>query len=68
MPNCPFSNNNCDEKCSLFINPEDINENMLNKLASLGVIPRKGGICSFKVIAMSSARGVYENTYTNFSR
>ncbi len=61
---CPFNQNICDKSCALFINPEDLNELLLNRLASLGVVDRNYGICSLKTIAMSNARNIFENTTT----
>lgn len=61
---CPFKNDICDKTCALFINPEDLNELLLNRLASLGVVDRTNGVCSLKTLAMSSARNIFENTTT----
>ena len=61
---CPFNNNICDSSCALFINPEDLNELLLNRLASLGVLDRSYGVCSLKTLAMSNARSIFENTTT----
>lgn len=65
MLECPFNRDICDSACSLYIKPEDINESMLNKLASIGVFSRTEGTCSFRVIALAHARELYENTNTN---
>ena len=67
MLECPFNKDICNDTCSLYIKPEDINENMLNKLASIGVFSRNEGTCSFRVIALAQARSLYENTNTNSS-
>lgn len=65
---CPFNNNTCDKNCALFINPEDLNELLLNRLASLGVVDRGYGMCSLKTLAMSNARNIFENTTTRRNR
>ena len=67
MLECPFNKDICNSTCSLYIQPEDINESMLNKLASIGVFSRDIGTCSFRVIALAHARELYENTNTNSS-
>ena len=61
---CPFKNDICDKTCALFINPDDLNELLLNRLASLGVVDRNYGMCSLKTLAMSNARNIFENTTT----
>ena len=61
---CPFNHDKCDKTCALFINPEDLNELLLNRLASLGVVDRNYGMCSLKTLAMSNARNIFENTTT----
>jgi len=61
---CPFKLEVCDKSCALFINPEDLNELLLNRLASLGVVDRNNGMCSLKTLAMSNARNIFENTTT----
>ncbi len=67
LKKCPFNQNICDKNCALFINPNDLNELLLNRLASLGVVDRTNGICSLKTLAMSSARDIFENTTTRRS-
>ena len=64
LKKCPFNQNICDKNCALFINPNDLNELLLNRLASLGVVDRTNGVCSLKTLAMSSARDIFENTTT----
>ncbi len=64
LKKCPFNQNICDKTCALFINPDDLNELLLNRLASLGVVDKVHGICSLKTLAMSSARDIFENTTT----
>ena len=61
---CPFKLEVCDKTCALFIDPEDLNELLLNRLASLGVVDRNNGMCSLKTLAMSNARNIFENTTT----
>ena len=61
---CPFKLDVCDKTCALFIDPEDLNELLLNRLASLGVVDRNNGMCSLKTLAMSNARNIFENTTT----
>ena len=61
---CPFKNLVCDNSCALFIDPQDLNELLLNRLASLGVVDRGYGVCALKTLAMSSARNIFENTTT----
>lgn len=62
--NCPFNNGECNNSCALFIDPKDLNELLLNRLASLGVLDREFGICSLKTLAMSNARNIFEHTTT----
>ena len=59
---CPFSKDKCSSDCGLYIKPEDLNETVRNKLASLGVFDRKTGICSLKNISLCMSRHVFENT------
>ena len=62
--NCPFnSTQECSSDCALFIAPEDLNEVVRNKLASLGLFDRENGICSYKHMAMCMGRNIYEGTY-----
>lgn len=63
LKKCPFGNEVCDNSCALFIDPEELNELLLNRLSSLGVLDKKG-VCSLKTLAMSSARSIFENTTT----
>jgi hypothetical protein len=63
VKNCPFNNKNCDSRCALFIATEDLNELLAARLASLGVLDKKG-TCSLKTIAMSAGRYIFENTST----
>ena len=63
--NCPFSSDKiCNNTCPLFIDPEDLNEFVTARLSSIGVLDRKQGACSLKVLALSQSRMVFENTNT----
>ncbi len=62
---CPFNDNKeCNENCPLFISPEDLNEFVMAKLSSIGIIERTKGECSLKMLALSQSRIVFENTNT----
>lgn len=62
---CPFSENRlCNSTCPLFISPEDLNEFVVARLSSIGVIDRAQGECSLKMLALSQSRVVFENTNT----
>ena len=62
---CPFSENRiCGNNCPLFIAPDDLNEFMAARLGSIGVVDRKNGNCSLKVLALSQSRMIFENTNT----
>ncbi len=62
---CPFSNNReCNSTCPLFVSPEDLNEFVLARLSSIGVIDRQKGACSVKLLALSQSRAIFENTKT----
>ena len=64
IKNCPFNNTQeCNKSCALFIAPEDLNEVVRNRLASLGLYDREEGICSYKHIALCLGRNVYEGLY-----
>lgn len=65
---CPFNNNECNSNCSLYINPNELNETVKNKLASLGVIDRNVGLCSLKNIALAMSRNIFENNHNSFLR
>ena len=65
---CPFNLNECSQECSLYINPEELNETVRNKLASIGVINRTTGICSFKNIALALSRNVFESNHNSSCR
>ena len=62
---CPFSENRiCDESCSLFIAPNDLNEFVTARLTSIGVMDKTNGTCSLKMLALSQSRMIFENTKT----
>ena len=62
---CPFSNDRkCDSSCPLFISPEDLNEFVVARLSSIGIIDRAKGACSLRVLALSQSRAIFENTKT----
>lgn len=65
MKTCPFNDNkNCNDNCPLFVSPEELNEFVTARLSSIGVINRKEGECSLKMLALSQSRIVFENTNT----
>ena len=62
---CPFSNNReCDNNCPIFISPDDLNEFVVARLSSIGIIDRTKGACSLRVLALSQSRAIFENTKT----
>ena len=61
---CPFNKKNCSKECSLFISPEDLNEFVVARLSSIGVMERTKGMCSFRMLALSQSRSIFENTKT----
>ncbi len=61
---CPFSERNCDKTCSLFVAFDDLNEFVAARLSSIGIVDRQSGSCSLKVLALSQARTIFENTKT----
>ena len=62
---CPFSTEKeCNSECPLFIAPDDLNEFVSARLSSIGIIDRKDGSCSLKVLALSQSRMIFENTKT----
>ena len=65
MKTCPFSNDReCNNSCPLYISPDDLNEFVVSRLASIGIIDRKQGECSLKMLALSQSRAIFENTNT----
>lgn len=65
---CPFNNDKCTDECALYISPKDLNEQVKNKLASLGTLDRVEGICSYKHMSLCMGRYIFENNSANFSR
>lgn len=61
---CPFGNCQCTSECALFIAPDDLNELVVARLSSIGVLDKKKGICSLKSIALAGGRYIFENTTT----
>ena len=62
---CPFSQGkDCNNECSLFIDPNDLNEFVSARLCSIGVFDKKNGACSLKLLALSQSRMIFENTST----
>lgn len=62
---CPFSQGDCTPECSLFVSIDDLNELVAARLSSLGVVDKNiSGSCSFKMLAMSGGRYIFENTAT----
>lgn len=64
VKNCPFNKEICSCECALFIDANDLNELLAARLASLGVLDKENGVCSFKALAMSAGRYIFENTST----
>ena len=62
---CPFSKGRiCGNDCPLYISPDDLNEFVVARLASIGVMERKSGMCSLRMLALSQSRAIFENTKT----
>ena len=62
---CPFSSEKeCNSSCPLFVAPEDLNEFVSARLGSIGIIDKRQGSCSLKILALSQSRMVFENTKT----
>ena len=63
---CPFASDNreCNNTCPLFISPDDLNEFVVARLSSIGVMERTKGTCSFRMLALSQSRSIFENTKT----
>ena len=61
---CPMNGNNnyCDNNCALYISPSELNELVMNRLASLGLLNRNEGICTYKHIALCMGRNIFENS------
>ena len=65
---CPFKNTNCSADCALYVSPDDMNEVVKNKLASIGIIERDKGMCSLKHASLGITRFIFENSQSRFSR
>lgn len=61
---CPFNHDECTSECALFIDPDNLNELLAARLSSLGILDKDNGVCSFKTLAMSAGRYIFENTTT----
>jgi len=61
---CPFSTKTkeCSETCQLYISPDDLNEFVVSRLSSIGVMNRTKGMCSLRMLALSQSRAIFENT------
>lgn len=57
---CPFNRRKCTKECALYIDPNELNEAVRNKLASIGVIGRDSGLCSLKNLSLCIDRMLYE--------
>mgnify|MGYP001097119351 CR=1 FL=1 len=68
IKNCPFNKTQCNTDCALFIDPAELNETVKNKLASIGIISRTSGVCSFKLISLCMGRFIFENTNIGYFR
>lgn len=60
VKSCPFNHEECTKDCALYIDPDELNEVVRNKLASIGVIQRGQGICSLKNLSLCVNRILYE--------
>ena len=67
---CPMNNNQeCNSNCALYIAPDELNEIVKNKLASLGLLSREEGTCSYKHMALCMGRNIFEkSTQSRFGR
>ena len=62
---CPFSESReCNSNCPLFVAPDDLNEFVSARLCSIGVLDKKNGNCSLKMLALSQSRMIFEKTNT----
>ena len=65
MKTCPFAENRvCNVTCPLYISPDELNEFVVARLSSIGVLDRAQGECSLKMLALSQGRAIFENTNT----
>ena len=62
---CPFSESReCNSNCPLFVAPDDLNEFVSARFCSIGVLDKKNGNCSLKMLALSQSRMIFEKTNT----
>ena len=62
---CPFSEKKeCGKECPLYISPDDLNEFVVARLSSIGVMEKTKGMCSLRMLALSQSRAIFENTKT----
>ena len=61
---CPFSEKECNKTCPLYVAPDDLNEFVVARLSSIGVMDRTKGMCSIRMLALSQSRAIFENTKT----
>ena len=62
---CPFTaEKECNSECPLFVAPEDLNEFVSARLGSIGIVDKRQGSCSLRILALSQSRMVFENTKT----
>ena len=62
---CPFSTEReCNSSCPIFVSPNDLNEFVVARLSSIGVMDRNKGTCSLRLLALSQSRAIFENTNT----
>lgn len=59
---CPFSSKACNNNCPLYILPDDLNEFVVARLSSIGIMDRTKGTCSIRLLALSQGRAIFENT------
>ena len=59
---CPFSDKECNSTCPIFVSPDNLNEFVVARLSSIGVMDKKIGLCSLKLLALSQSRAIFENT------
>ena len=60
---CPFSTKKtCSDNCPLYISPDSLNEFVVARLSSIGVMERTKGMCSIRLLALSQSRAIFENT------
>ena len=62
---CPFSFDECNKDCALFIAPTDLNELVAARLTSIGVYDKQNGMCSLKNYALAKSRVVFEKGQNN---